>query len=76
MDNKQKAGIALGVGAGILALTQLVGGGSEENPENIELSDLVIDPSECEVGDEVIISCIATNNGGEKATRIVDLEVT
>ena len=40
------------------------------------LSDLVIEPSEVEVGDPVSISCIATNIGEQRGSRNITLEVT
>ncbi len=75
MDNNKKAGIALGLVAVVVAGVTLLGK-AEEFPENIVLSDLQIIPSEAEVGDEVIISCMAYNAGEEKATRKIELEMT
>ena len=74
MDNKQKTGlVVLGATALVAGVTLL--GKKEEFPENIILSDLVIIPLEVEVGETVEISCMAYNEGSEKATRKVELSV-
>lgn len=50
---------------GLWALTRKV----EAHPGNIVLEDLVILPAEVYIGEPVKISVIATNIGGEKATK-------
>ena len=75
MDNKQKAGIAVVVGTAVVTGAVLLRK-KEKFPENIILSDLEIIPLEVEIGETVEISCMAYNEGSEKATKNIELEVT
>ena len=43
---------------------------------DIQLSNLVISPTECNVGDEVLVSVTATNNGGAAGSRKITCTVT
>lgn len=73
MKDKDKAGL------GILALLGLLifgrRGKAEAHPGNIVLSNLLISPSQVYVGQPVTISLVATNTGGETATREIILEI-
>ena len=57
--------------AGLWAITRK----AESFPGNIVLENLIISPSEVNVGELVTISLIATNIGEEKATKEIVSEV-
>ena len=47
-----------------------------ELPAEFEVSNLIIEPSEVDVGEPVTISCVVTNVGGQRGTKTITLEVT
>jgi len=76
-EKKDKRGVigaaALGLAAlGVFFLTKK----GESNPENITLSNLVVNPAQAFINDVVTISVTATNNGSEAATKQVNCEVS
>lgn len=50
--------------------------GWEPGEAEFTVSDLVIEPTEVNVGEPVSISCLVTNVGGRTGTKTVILEVT
>ena len=75
-DNKKPAiiiGASLALlGAGLAIFSQIK---KKIPPENIVLSDLVIEPAEVYVGEPVSISVIATNTGGVAGSYEITCEV-
>jgi len=67
----------LGVGAAAFAaLAYLVTRGKVVAQGEFTLTNLVVEPSEVEVGNPVRITCIATNIGELKGSKTITLEVT
>ena len=77
-EAKNKA--VLGLGVGVVAISGFFYLATRAKaapipPENIILTDLIIEPSEVYVGKSVSISVIATNIGGTKGSYEVTCEV-
>jgi len=70
----KKAGILVGL-AGVIGGILLLTRKAEAHPENIILSNLVIEPGEVYTGEPVSISATATNIGTEPATKQITCEV-